>query len=219
MTQDTDPLVGRFSYDVGSRTWTWDDEVFRIHGLQPGSVTPTTDFVLRCKHPEDRSRVEKVLTRASTTGEVFSMSYRILGADGVERRVVLVCEGGMCEDDVVTTIGGYYIDLTHDFRQEGEAMASEAIAASAESRATIEQAKGSLMLAYGLDADQAFAMLRWWSSSRNIKIRDLAERLVVTASTGGVSDSSVRQGFDALLHDISEPSETVSAMPTPEPAA
>lgn len=207
MARESDPLAGRFTYDVASGTWEWDDEVFRIHGLRPGSIVPTTDYLLQCKHPEDRARVAAVLTQASSTGEVFSISYRILAADGVERRVVLACEGGMCEDDVVTTISGYYIDLTRDFREEGAALASEAIAASAEHRATIEQAKGSLMLAYGLDADQAFAMLRWWSSRRNIKIRDLAERLVEIASTGGVSDSSVRNGFDALLHDISAPDD------------
>jgi len=203
MDQHSDPRAGRFTYDVAHGTWEWDDEVFRIHGLPPGSITPTTDYMLQCKHPEDRDRVAEVLGHAGQTGEVFSLSYRILAADGIERRVVLVCEGGMCEDDVVATISGYYIDLTSDFQEEGAALATEAIAASAEHRAKIEQAKGSLMLAYGLDADQAFAMLRWWSSKRNIKIRDLAERLVETASMGEVTDSGLRSGFDALLHDLS----------------
>jgi hypothetical protein len=214
MAPESVRLVGRFSYDVSSGTWDWDDEVFRIHGLQPGSITPTTDYLLTCKHPEDRARVAEVLTRAGTTGEVFSISYRIIGADEVERRVVLICEGGMCEDDGVTTIGGYYVDLTADFREEGEALANQAIVASAEHRATIEQAKGSLMLAYGLDADQAFAMLQWWSSSRNVKIRDLANRLIDTARTGEASDTGIRNRFDVLLHDISGPPEpAVSATP------
>lgn len=207
MAQVSVNLTGRFSYDVASATWEWDEEVFRIHGLQPGSITPTTDYMLSCKHPEDRARVAEVLARATATGEVFSVSYRLTGADGVERRVVLVCEGGMCENGAVTSIGGYYIDLTTDFQEEGQALATEAVAASAEHRATIEQAKGSLMLAYGLDAAQAFAMLKWWSSSRNVKIRELAERLVEIARSGEASDTSVRNGFDALLHDLTDPLE------------
>ena len=93
---------------------------------------------------------------------------------------MLVCEGGVCEDDTVTSIDGYYVDLTADFRAESEEFANEAVAAASESRAIIEQAKGSLMLAYGLDADQAFAMLNWWSSHRNVKVRELAARLVET---------------------------------------
>ena len=204
--------VGRFTFHTVERTWDWDEEVFRIHGLQPGSIAPTTDYMLRCKHPEDRDRVDAMLSRASATGEPLSVSYRLIGADGLERKVVLVCEGVVREDDVVTSIEGYYIDLTDDFRQESEQHAREAVAASAESRATIEQAKGSLMVAYGLDADQAFAMLSWWSRNRNVKVRDLAERLVRTARTGASTHDDLRRSFDILLHDITapEPEPTVS---------
>ena len=46
------------------------------------------------------------------------------------------------------------------------------------SRATIEQAKGALMLVYGLDAEAAFSLLSWQSQRSNIKLRDLAERLL-----------------------------------------
>jgi hypothetical protein len=202
---DAAPRVGRFTHHPRSGTWTWDDEVFRIHGLAPGAISPTTDYVLQCKHPEDRDRVAGVLVQAAATGEPFSVAYRLRGADGVERKVVLVCEGGMCEDDTVTTIDGYYIDLTDDFRQESAALTREAVAASAESRATIEQAKGSLMLAYGLDADQAFAMLSWWSRNRNVKVRDLAQRLVEIAREGGSTHGDLRTSFDVLLHDITAP--------------
>jgi hypothetical protein len=197
--------VGRFTYDVVAGTWEWDDEVFRIHGLDPGSITPTTDYVLNCKHPEDRERVAAVLAQTSTTGRPFSISYRLIDANSVERRVVLVCEGGVCEGDTVTSIDGYYIDLTDDFRAEGEVLASQAIAASVEHRATIEQAKGSLMFAYGLDADQAFAMLGWWSSHHQVKVRDLAARLVDTMESGSATSEELRLRFDALLHDVAAP--------------
>ena len=202
MTERREAQVGRFTCDLVTGTWEWDDEVFRIHGLEPGSITPTTDYVLNGKHPEDRERVAEVLTQAARTGEPFSVSYRLIGADGVERRIVLVCEGGVCEDDKVTSIDGYYIDLTADFRAESEEYANEAVSAASESRAVIEQAKGSLMLAYGLDADQAFAMLTWWSSHRNVKVRELACRLVEQWESGSATSDDLRQRFDVLLHDI-----------------
>ncbi len=202
MSAGREAQVGRFTCDLESGTWEWDDEVFRIHGLEPGSITPTTDYVLKGNHPEDRDPVAAVLMQAAQTGESFSISYRLLGADEVERRVVLVCEGGMCEDDSVTSIDGYYVDLTADFRAVGVEVANEAVAASVESRAIIEQAKGSLMLAYGLDADQAFAMLNWWSSHRNVKVRELAARLVETWESGTATSDDLRKRFDGLLHDI-----------------
>lgn len=46
----------------------------------------------------------------------------------------------------------------------------------------IEQAKGILMGHYGCGADIAFTVLRRWSSSRQLKLRDLAAALVEEAS-------------------------------------
>ena len=194
--------TGRFTFDAATGKWDWDDDVFRIHGLVPGSVTPTTELVLASKHPDDRDRVRELLARVSRSGEAFSISYRLIGGDGKERRVVLVGEGGVCEEDEPATIEGYYIDLTPDFDEENEEYAQQAVAASAESRAVIEQAKGALMLSYGLDSEQAFAMLRWWSRNRNVKVRDLAERLVTLARDGEASDVELRSSLDAALHDL-----------------
>lgn len=54
------------------------------------------------------------------------------------------------------------------------------------SRATIEQAKGILMAQSGLTADQAFDMLRRASQRENVKLRDIATRIV--ANTSGSAD-------------------------------
>ncbi len=194
--------TGRFSYDISTGKWDWDDEVYRIHGRDPGSLTPTTDLVLASKHPDDRARVEALLERVSRTGEPFSISYRIIAGDGTERRVVLVGEGDESDSDEPSSIEGYYIDLTTDFEQEGAEHATRAVAASAESRAVIEQAKGALMFIYGLDPDQAFAMLRWWSRNRNLKVRELAARLVAMAQEGDVAGTDLRTNIDKALHDL-----------------
>jgi hypothetical protein len=45
-------------------------------------------------------------------------------------------------------------------------------------RAVIEQAKGALMLRYGLDQTAAFAVLRRLSQDSNIKVHTIAETLV-----------------------------------------
>jgi hypothetical protein len=194
--------TGRFSYDVPSGKWQWDEDVFRIHGYEPGTVEPTTELVLASKHPDDRERVKVLLERIAREGGSFSISYRLRGGDDQERRVVLVGDGAMCGPDEVGTIDGYYIDLTDDFVEESEEYAAQAVEASAENRAVIEQAKGAVMLAYGLDSDQAFAMLRWWSRNRNIKVRDLAAKLVDLAGQGEVSDTDLRGRIDAAMFDL-----------------
>jgi ANTAR domain len=55
---------------------------------------------------------------------------------------------------------------------------NDAIQAFAESRSVIEQTKGMLMFIYGVDADEAFEMLRWQSQNHNIKLRLLAEEVM-----------------------------------------
>ena len=55
---------------------------------------------------------------------------------------------------------------------------SAAVAEIADNRAVIDQAKGMLILLYGVDDESAFDMLRRRSQSTNVKLRALAGQLV-----------------------------------------
>jgi len=199
----SDPLArqaGRFVYHVAEDRWEWDEDVFAIHGYSPDEVEPTTALFLQHKHEQDRAKVEGTLQRAVATGEPFNIYYRIRTRE-VERRVVLVGAGELVGGRVERLVG-YYLDLTPEFTAETTAAADAAVAASAAARDTIEQAKGVLMLGYGLDADAAFAMLKWWSRNRNVKVREIAERLLAVAREGHVSHPGLRRLLDALLDDL-----------------
>jgi PAS domain S-box-containing protein len=67
-----------------------------------------------------------------------------------------------------------------EYRQELSTLA-DGLRKAMESRATIEQAKGMLMLAHGWDAEQAFAHLVQLSSTRNQKLRHVAAQIVSRA--------------------------------------
>lgn len=49
-----------------------------------------------------------------------------------------------------------------------------------DSRRTIGEAQGILMERFAIDADQAFAVLRRYSQDHNVKLKDVAERLIST---------------------------------------
>lgn len=198
--------TGRFTFDIAQDRWEWDDDVYAIHGYEPGAVAPTTELVLQHKHEHDRERVEAVFREAVETGEPFNVYYRI-HAGGTQRRVVVVGEGVRDLDGKVTHLVGYYLDLTPEFTAESSAAADAAVAASAATRAKIDQAKGVLMLGYGLDADAAFAMLRWWSRNRNMKVREVADRLIAVAKEGDASHPGLRKMLDSLLHDLTDHTE------------
>ncbi len=64
------------------------------------------------------------------------------------------------------------------------------------SRAVIEQAKGMLMAAQGCDEDTAFDFLVKASQRENLKLRDIAQRIVDRAvhRGGGGSDGPLDDG-------------------------
>lgn len=72
---------------------------------------------------------------------------------------------------------------THD--RYGKALAlADQLRSALESRAVIDQAKGILMAARGLSPDQAFAILVEQSQRENLKVRELAQRLVRDIAKG-----------------------------------
>lgn len=80
------PPVGRYRLDLTTGRWVWSDEVYIMHGFQPGEIVPTTELMLSHKHPEDRARVDGVLRTAAETGEPFSSVHRIYDARGRSAR-------------------------------------------------------------------------------------------------------------------------------------
>ncbi|MFI6042590.1 ANTAR domain-containing protein [Nocardia sp. NPDC051321] len=66
-------------------------------------------------------------------------------------------------------------------------------------RADIEQAKGVLILAYGLTPDRAFATLRWRSQETNVKLRTLAARLVAAATALRGGPTQLRIQMDHIV--------------------
>ena len=68
----------------------------------------------------------------------------------------------------------------------------------------IEQAKGALMLAYAMTAEEAFALLRSYSQNRNVKIRDIAARLTENLDTAFRS-AAARRTLDRLLDEVTTP--------------
>lgn len=61
---------------------------------------------------------------------------------------------------------------------DDERRITEALRAITERRAVIEQAKGMLMLVYGVDADEAFDVLRKQSQDHNVKLNLVAEQVM-----------------------------------------
>jgi PAS domain S-box-containing protein len=202
------PPVGRYRLDLATGQWAWSDEVYVMHGFDPGQIVPTTPLMLSHKHPDDRARVDGVLRRASETGQPFSSVHRIRDAHGKTRTLAVTGQGR--RDPAtgrVTELFGYFIDVTESHREAAARDATASIQASAERRAVIEQAKGVLMVVYGTDEESAFDRLRHASNLANIPVRDIAQTLVHLFSGPGVTAFPTREAIDKFLDDPVPPGD------------
>jgi hypothetical protein len=191
--------VGWFRFYFADQRWEWSDQVQRMHGYEPGTVQPTTELVLAHKHPDDRPQVAETIDDMLQTHRAFSTRHRIIDTNGKVHHVVVV--GDQLTDDCNAVIGthGYYVDISPTADRAQDDLITAKVAEITEHRAVIEQAKGMLMLVYGLDPAAAFDLLKWRSQESNVKLRLLAERVVEDFCA--VRDKAIgsRSAFDHAL--------------------
>lgn len=190
--------AGWFRFYFTDQRWEWSEQVQRLHGYEPGSVTPTTDLVLSHKHPQDRGQVAATIDQIVNTRQAFSTRHRIVDTAGNVRHVVVVGDRLFDDDGDVVGTHGFYIDVSPPRGQADEEAVSARLAEINENRAGIEQAKGMLMLVYGISEDAAFELLKWLSQEANIKLRPLAEQIVEDFRDAGLRLNAQTE-FDHLL--------------------
>ena len=186
--------VGWFRFYFDDQRWEWSPQVERMHGYAPGTVAPTTELVLSHKHPEDYRQIADTLALIRQTRQAFSSRHRIRDVQGAVHHVVVV--GDQLRDDAGEVVGthGFYIDVTPAEQARQDHLTAE-VAKITRNRAVIEQAKGMLMAIYGINAQAAFDLLKWRSQDANVKLRPLAEQIVID--------------FSAVAHDEKLPARSV----------
>jgi hypothetical protein len=209
-SSNTEP-VGRFSYDVPTGTWWWSTSVYAVHGFTPGETVPTTALICAHQHPDDRARAVQMITTAVTAGRPFGSRHRILDAQRRIHTVVTIGEGIRDAHGEIIKVSGYLIDVTDALHRDVQAATRMAVELSAATRATIEQAKGALMITYGLDEDEAFALLRWHSQHSNIKLRDIATAITDHTSDPGIADLSADGKITEILAHLTDPDTPVTS--------
>ena len=204
MTTSIPGSTGTFSFSRSRAAWTWSEQLYSTFGFAPGDVVPTHELVLSHQHPEDRAAVLQVLQDALDTGRPHSVWHRLVDAQGSTRQVVTLCAGDFAEDGTLVGVSGCMVDLTEPVRRTTAREVDEAMELMSQSRPAIEQAKGALMVTYGLNADDAFLLLRRYSQHVNVKLRDVA-RAVVEALPHRTLPPGSRADWDALAAEMTGP--------------
>jgi hypothetical protein len=181
--------------------------MYALLGLPLEGTRPCTEVLLQCQHREDRARTLDALDRAVTAGRSFAVETRVLRRDGDLR--VLVLMGSPQPDDggAVAAVEGLCVDITSGRLAHDEdvvtALQTEVtqLRTAMASRATIEQAKGILMLLTSCSEQVAFELLAHMSSHTHRKVREVAQSIVDSAS----GHAPLPEDLRAILRDACPP--------------
>ena len=76
--------VGSWDWDLRTNKVTWSEELYRIFGLEPGTIMVAGDAISFI-HPDDQDLVRSTVKGAVANKERYSFYYRVLRPDGTER--------------------------------------------------------------------------------------------------------------------------------------
>lgn len=118
--------VGSWQFTPETGELGWSDNLFRLFGLEPGSVIPTTEYVLEMTHPDDRDRRARWVEQIQEGAMDGSIDYRIIRADGAIRHLRLTL-AEINEDRRPRRVLGTVQDITDQRRAEREIAAHIAV--------------------------------------------------------------------------------------------
>ena len=103
--------IGSWELNPRSNEMFWTDEVFRIFGLEPGSVDATNFEFWNRVHSADRALARSKVAEALAVSKSYCIEHRVLLADGSERHVQHQGEISQ-ESDTETWVIGTIQDVT-----------------------------------------------------------------------------------------------------------
>ena len=73
---------GSWEWDLATDVVTWSDELYRICGVEPGTLELTVDAVISQYHPDDRAMVAEAVQRAIAEKGSWALDARLVRPDG-----------------------------------------------------------------------------------------------------------------------------------------
>lgn len=110
--------IGDWEFDLATNTFSWSDEVCRIHDLPPGTK-PALDTVMKFYPPEFHDQIYQVVNHCIDTGEPYDLQLEIITAKGVRKFVRTI---GMTEreDGKAIKLFGLFQDITRQREVQNE---------------------------------------------------------------------------------------------------
>ena len=138
---------------MGSWEWvpergelTWSDNHFRLFGLKPHAIVPSTDFVLERTHLDDRGFVTDAISELIAGGSPDrDLEYRILAVDGTARTLRMTVAALAPGEGLPHRIVGSVQDVSSLRRLDRQLAAHVAVTRGLDRWNSLEQGAGQLL--------------------------------------------------------------------------
>lgn len=107
---------GHFYVDLRDDRLFWSDELFKMHGFDPGGEQPDLQTAISYYHPQERQHVKEMLEHVKRTFEPMNFNSRILHKDGSIRYLRNFCK--IKKDDLGAFLFGVCMDVTDDWTEQ-----------------------------------------------------------------------------------------------------
>ncbi|WP_432547314.1 ANTAR domain-containing protein [Kineococcus sp. SYSU DK004] len=202
MSETHPPLdlpTGTYVADLPGGRWWWSAGTNAVHGGERRWTALTADRVRDLYGPAGWQHLLGAVRTCALHGEPFAVQVPV-EVEGAPRAVVVT---GAADPERPGTplrrVRGHVVDVASGADRWVGQRVQEQLEVALASRTVIDQAKGALMLAYGVDADEAFGLLKWYSMHSQVKLSVLAQRLVDLVSRTSVLPAGAHGRVDDLL--------------------
>ncbi|PLA74666.1 hypothetical protein CYQ88_04980 [Hydrogenovibrio sp. SC-1] len=105
--------VGLWELDIATGKLSWSSEIYKMHGKDPATFSPTLDYLLNSLSVTDRERMQRKLKTAIETGQKQHLSHKLVREDGTEVFIELVGHIEYDENQTPIKAVGISSDITH----------------------------------------------------------------------------------------------------------
>jgi PAS domain S-box-containing protein len=118
--------IGFWEFDFRSGSAWWSDELYRIFGLEPGSMPPERSSMVTLIPSDDLAAIDAALARARKTGSLEDLVHRVVLPNGSEYRISLSGEVELDTEGRPVRLFGIAVDVTDKQAAEDAMRESEA---------------------------------------------------------------------------------------------
>jgi PAS domain S-box-containing protein len=112
--------LGTWTYDLGHGRVSWSEELYRILGVEPGSIPPSVETFFAAVHPDDRARAQATTAQAIRDGILPLVDCRIVRPDGSIRHTTHSSSMLFDESGTTRRMVGSVLDRTESLQVENK---------------------------------------------------------------------------------------------------